>query len=669
MIRRSNGVTNERSEVANEFSSIVSPSTPPGNDLNIAKESCSTWLDYVGPLITDELDSEKRWSYRDPKGNIQGIMDPNTSIGRLCLGEDNRISLNDGVESNGEWDTPEYHDTSDSGKKKEANAFTFYRMETEDISERYDAPCFVNGLEAYDGEINLEHDKNLISNEFMVKLCLEHEMKNGDKVVKKELIVALRGEIYFVKFIINPEEDDIGPGVVLGRSFLRLTKGIVDFGNRIITIYPDPEFSNYDDSDKANKSKDDWDVILKGIDFEDIQEIDRLELPPYVCNIGKSSKNKKKPSKNYKMKYDDKGHYLTVNRVLTRKELSREELEKDLWERIVILNEPRPIIETLKYGERYKKVLDTILLDKLKLDGELELEEVVANEEMIREYKAIKEKDDHEHVKPVSHNVSMLNHSESEPMGMLKDILCQVGVITVIARFLILDMPVDCIVAIIIERSFLHTCGGIINTLKGTTSTFDGVCHQKFYVAKIQNNGEESDSDDEEEYYLKRDEMGRPLYGPNIISYFDRNDPMELGTHDDEASSSRPKRTRQSKTVEEVMLPRVYHEFLLWGTINRATKTRYNTNLAWLLPKQIYPPYVVDWGLLNNMGCTEEIEKMLEIKVYEIGGQHEIFTSEVWRRLFDINEKIYTELCHEFYSTYTFDEVCADDELRTDDMK
>ncbi|GJW49652.1 hypothetical protein Tco_0091003 [Tanacetum coccineum] len=106
-------------------------------------------------------------------------------------------------------DTPEYHDTTDSGKKKEAKTFTFYRMETEDISERYDAPCFINGLEAYDGEINLEHDKNLISNEFVVKLCLEHEVKNGDKVVKKELIVALRGEIYFMKFIINPEEDDI----------------------------------------------------------------------------------------------------------------------------------------------------------------------------------------------------------------------------------------------------------------------------------------------------------------------------------------------------------------------------------------------------------------------------------------------------------------------------
>ncbi|GKE48847.1 hypothetical protein Tco_1480105, partial [Tanacetum coccineum] len=153
------------------------------------------------------------------------IMDPNTSIGRICVGEDNRISQNDGVESNGEWDTPEYYDTADSEQKKEAKAFTFYRIETEKITERYIAHCFVNGLEAYDEENNLENDKNMISNEFAVKLCLEHEVKNGYKVVKKELIVALRGAIYFIKFIINPEEDDIKPGVVLGRSFLRLPKG------------------------------------------------------------------------------------------------------------------------------------------------------------------------------------------------------------------------------------------------------------------------------------------------------------------------------------------------------------------------------------------------------------------------------------------------------------
>ncbi|GKB23231.1 hypothetical protein Tco_0862632, partial [Tanacetum coccineum] len=124
------------------------------------------------------------------------------------------------------------------------------------ISERYVAPCFVNGLEVYDGEINLEHDKNLISNEFAVKLCLKHEVKNEDKVVKKELIVALKGEIYFVKFVINPEDDDIEPGVVLERSFLRLTKRIADFKNRIITIYPDLD-TFIDDSDKSNDSEDD----------------------------------------------------------------------------------------------------------------------------------------------------------------------------------------------------------------------------------------------------------------------------------------------------------------------------------------------------------------------------------------------------------------------------
>ncbi|GJZ86115.1 hypothetical protein Tco_0657725 [Tanacetum coccineum] len=66
--------------------------------------------------------------------------------------------------------------------------------------------------------------------------------------------------------------------------------------------------------------------------------------------------------------------------------------------------------------------------------------------------------------------------------------------------------------------------------------------------------------------------------------------PRPFGTHDDEAGSSRPKRTYQYETVEEAMLPRVYHEFLLWDTSNRAAKN---------------------------------IEAMLEIKVYEVGGQEE----------------------------------------------
>ncbi|GJZ03611.1 hypothetical protein Tco_0536886 [Tanacetum coccineum] len=43
--------------------------------------------------------------------------------------------------------------------------FSFYRIETDEISEWYIAPCFVNGLEAYDDEVNLAFDEKLISNE------------------------------------------------------------------------------------------------------------------------------------------------------------------------------------------------------------------------------------------------------------------------------------------------------------------------------------------------------------------------------------------------------------------------------------------------------------------------------------------------------------------------
>ncbi|GJX23579.1 gag-pol polyprotein, partial [Tanacetum coccineum] len=108
----------------------------------------------------------------------------------------------------------------------------------------------VKVLEAFDGEINLPFDENLISNEFAVNLCLDYEVKKEKKLVKKELIVALKGELYFVKFIINPEEDDFVPGVILGRSFLRLSRGIVDFSNGVITIYPKPD-SFEDDSENG----------------------------------------------------------------------------------------------------------------------------------------------------------------------------------------------------------------------------------------------------------------------------------------------------------------------------------------------------------------------------------------------------------------------------------
>ncbi|GJX46932.1 hypothetical protein Tco_0272122 [Tanacetum coccineum] len=112
--------------------------------------------------------------------------------------------------------------------------------------------------------------------------------------------------------------------------------------------------------------------------------------------------------------------------------------------------------------------------------------------------------------------------------------------------------------------------------------------------------------------------------------------PRTMGTHDDEARS---KRSRQHETVEEVLLPQIHHEFLLWEGCHRDAKSR--------------------------MDCDGEIDDMLRIRLHEAGSDEEIFTLMAWIRAFNINEPIYAELCHEFYSTYEFDEVCADDELQT----
>ncbi|GJW33108.1 hypothetical protein Tco_0053140 [Tanacetum coccineum] len=178
-----------------------------------------------------------------------------------------------------------------------------------------------------------------------------------------------------------------------------------------------------------------------------------------------------------------------------------------------------------------------------------------------------------EDMNKVDRGITMINHTQEEDIWILTNVLCQVGVTTLIANFLILDIPINRDSPIVVGRGFLRTIDGI------TT-----------------------------------------------------------GTHDDEAGSSRSKRPRKHETVEEVLLPQVHHDFLLWEGCNRDAKSR--------------------------MGCDGEIDDMLRIRLREAGSDEDIFTSVAWIRAFNINKLIYAELCHEFYSTYEFDEVCVDDELQ-----
>ncbi|GJZ84765.1 hypothetical protein Tco_0650104 [Tanacetum coccineum] len=450
------------------------------------------------------------------------VMDPNSSLGKICLGENVVEISSDKVEGSRDWNSPEFQDTANSGQKKETKAMVFYQMDTEEVSDRFVAPCFVNGLEAYDGEINLGVEENMISNEYAVKLCLEHEVKRGNKVVKKELIVALRGEFYFVKFIINPEEDDVEPGVILGRSFLRMTKAITDFGAGTVTIYPEID-PFLEDIEEEEKSLDDWDHLLD-FNLDDVPLLGEEELPPFVCKMGEKT-----------------SHQLVS---ITQEEAAKEALAIRMSRKFALLEEERPIIETMAYHDKYKKILDEIWKDKVELDGKIVKEE----EEAVKRIK---------------------------------------GVTTLIAKFLILNILIDRDEPIVVGQRFLRTIGGIVNTQERLFLTFDGFCHQTFCAARsyVMRNAE-SDiplkhvnwKPDYKGSYTKEEEATGQWrteirltdpYGNiylqgfttkkidrKLSKYHKLSDIMSpnwftMGTHDDEAGSSRSKRSRQNETVEE----------------------------------------------------------------------------------------------------------------------
>ncbi|GKD23403.1 hypothetical protein Tco_1225106 [Tanacetum coccineum] len=390
-------------------------------------------------------------------------MDPNSSLGKICLGDDVIVISSDKVEGSGDWNSSEYQDTTNSKGKKVMNALSFYKMKTDEVSEQYIAPSFVNGLEAYDGEINLAFNENMISNEYVLKLCLDYEVKKGQKLVKKELIVALKGELYFVKFIINPEEDDVEPGVILGRSFMRIAKGIVDFDNGVITVYPEPDPFE-DDSEKTEKSLDDWDPLLD-FNFDDVPKFGK-EIPPLVCNLS--------------LFYQDIGPSSSAGRHLTQDEATKEALairiNKVELDGIVV-KEEEEAIKKIKGEALKEKDNPGAFIFPIRLEGRVD-ENALADIRLdinTMPYR-IYEQLGREEIKKVDRGITMINHTQAEVMGILSNVLCQVGVTTVIAKFMFLDIPIDRDAPIVVGRGFLSTIGGIVNTPERLFLTFDGFC-------------------------------------------------------------------------------------------------------------------------------------------------------------------------------------------------
>ncbi|GKC23415.1 hypothetical protein Tco_1025565 [Tanacetum coccineum] len=192
-------------------------------------------------------------------------------------------------------------------------------------------------------------------------------------LVKKELMVLLRGEIYFVQFIINPEEDEFEPGLIFGRSFLRSTNAIVNFKEGTITIQLDfdPFLLSSDEEGKPNL--DDLETLLD-FDFDEVPQTE-TGLPPMVCKMGKGSRNKKKVMENIMYFNNDAGPSSSIRIPLTQDEAEKRALVHNISMRYEILEEMRPVIETLAYNDKYRKLLNEIWADKVRLDGMIKPEE------------------------------------------------------------------------------------------------------------------------------------------------------------------------------------------------------------------------------------------------------------------------------------------------------
>ncbi|GKB40128.1 hypothetical protein Tco_0885070 [Tanacetum coccineum] len=339
---------------------------------------------------------------------------------------------------------PEFQDTAGS-KKREAKIFTFYRNEEE---------------------------------------------------------VSLKGEFYFIKFKINQKEDDVEPNVILERSFVRLAKGIVDFGNGIITIYPDFDLFS-DESDTAGNNEENRELMF------DLDEIEETELPPLNCKMGKSSRNKKRVLESFQICYPNEGPSRSKGEPMTQEEAPREKLEILLDE---ICLDKNKLDEAMKdeQKESIKRVKGEALIEKenpgafifpIRLEGKINLNGLADTcfEVNVMPYRIYMDLG-REKVKKVNRGIEMINHSLAEPMGLLKDVLCQIGVTTIIAMFLILDIPIDRDTQIMVGRGFLSTCGGVLDIIDRVMSTYDG---------------------------FKRDKFSAPTYGPKSAKYLNITEPKD----------------------------------------------------------------------------------------------------------------------------------------------
>ncbi|GJS05592.1 hypothetical protein Tco_0322100 [Tanacetum coccineum] len=92
---------------------------------------------------------------------------------------------------------------------------------------------------------------------------------------------------------------------------------------------------------------------------------------PIVCKMGKSSHNKKRATENLNFFYQDIGTSSSAGGHLTQEEAAKEAIAIRMSQKFALLEEERPIIETMAYNDKYKKILDEVGKDQISFLGSL----------------------------------------------------------------------------------------------------------------------------------------------------------------------------------------------------------------------------------------------------------------------------------------------------------
>ena len=247
-----------------------------------------------------------------------------------------------------------------SPKEKRVVVFTQAPPKEFDVPfMRYSTPCGVEGIKAWDAQLNMEYGDNYITEEMLGKLGfvrLDYE-DYGRKIVR-DVNVNIHGHVFKVDFVVleygNADESE----VVFGRDFMVKTKCMIDFALGEMRIDVDDLVE-----EKVGKGE----IVKMGKANRKKTPLNKLTQPSTPKNESSSSSSPPKTPQ--------------IVKPLTQQQ--KEAILENLETKFKEFMEEKPVIDVLNNYMIYRKKLDAVMMARARLEDknfdEVARERIVEN--------------------------------------------------------------------------------------------------------------------------------------------------------------------------------------------------------------------------------------------------------------------------------------------------